>query len=125
VLLGILLMRFFIYTLSIRSYYLLPIVALSMVVGAFGLYNRVFDIWISLFFGFIGYLLRKIDFPLVPLITAFVLGPIVEKNLRQGLAFSDGSLMPLFTRPIALTLFVGAVVLFMLGVYVNKRPAKR
>lgn len=125
VLLGILLMRFFIYTLSIRSYYLLPIVALSMVVGAFGLYNRVFDIWISLFFGFIGYLLRKIDFPLVPLITAFVLGPIVEKNLRQGLAFSDGSLMPLFTRPIALTLFVGAVFLFMLGVYVNRRPAKR
>lgn len=125
VLLGILLMRFFIYTLSIRSYYLLPIVALSMVIGAFGLYNRVFDIWISLFFGFIGYLLRKIDFPLVPLITAFVLGPIVEKNLRQGLAFSDGSMMPLFTRPISLTLFIGAVVLFLVGIYINKKGAGR
>lgn len=125
VLLGILLMRFFIYTLSIRSYYLLPIVALSMVIGAFGLYNRVFDIWISLFFGFIGYLLRKIDFPLVPLITAFVLGPIVEKNLRQGLAFSDGSMMPLFTRPISLTLFIGAVVLFLVGIYINRKGARR
>ncbi|KAF2958809.1 hypothetical protein AS159_03810 [Thermotoga sp. Ku-13t] len=125
VLLGILLMRFFIYTLSIRSYYLLPIVALSMVIGAFGLYNRVFDIWISLFFGFVGYLLRKIDFPLVPLITAFVLGPIVEKNLRQGLAFSDGSMMPLFTRPISLTLFIGAVVLFLVGIYVNRKGARK
>ncbi len=122
---GILLMRLFIYTLSIRSYYLLPVVALSMVVGAFGLYNRVFDIWISLVFGFIGYLLRKINFPLVPVITAFVLGPIVEKNLRQGLALSEGSIMPLFTRPIALTLFIGAVVLFLIGIQINRKAVKR
>lgn len=121
VLLGISLMRFFINTLSIRSYYLLPIITVAMVVGAYGLYNRVFDIWIVFFFGFLGYLLRKIDFPLVPLITAFVLGPIIEKNLRQALALSEGSLLPLFTRPIALSLFTAGVFLFIFGLYLNRK----
>ncbi|WP_448376945.1 tripartite tricarboxylate transporter permease [Fervidobacterium sp.] len=125
VLLGILLMRFIISALSIKSYYLYPIITISMVVGAYGIYNRVFDIWVALFFGFVGYILRKIEFPLVPLITAFILGPIVEKGLRQALSLSQGSLVPLFTRPISLTLMIFAVVLFILGLYINMRVAKR
>ncbi|MDI6851914.1 MAG: tripartite tricarboxylate transporter permease [bacterium] len=119
VLLGILLMRFFIYTLSVRSYYLLPVITVCMVVGAFGLYGRTFDIWIVLVSGVMGYLLRKIDFPLVPVITAFVLGPIIEKSLRQGLALSGGSLKPLLTRPISLGLLITAACLFALGLYIN------
>lgn len=125
VILGIVLMRFFITTLSIKSYYLLPIVTVAMVVGSYGLYNRIFDIWIVFFFGLVGYLLRKIDFPLVPLITAFVLGPIVEKNLRQALSLSQGSLLPLFTRPISLGLLIGAIFLFSLGLYINNFIAKK
>lgn len=125
VLLGIFLMRFFISTLSVKSYYLLPIITVAMIVGAYGLYNRIFDIWITLFFGFVGYLLRKINFPLVPLITAFVLGPIIEKNLRQALALSQGSLLPLFTRPISLSLFIGGVFLFAFGLYINSLRRKK
>lgn len=125
VVLGILLMRFFISALSIRSYYLYPIITVAMIIGSYGLYNRVFDIWVALFFGFLGYVLRKINFPLVPLITAFILGPIVEKSLRQALSLSQGSLVPLFTRPISLTLIVLAVFLFALGLYINTYVSKR
>lgn len=125
VLLGILLMRFIISALSIKSYYLYPLITIAMVVGAYGLYNRVFDIWVSLFFGFLGYVLRKINFPLVPLITAFILGPIVEKGLRQALALSQGSLVPLFTRPISLTLMILAVILFTFGLYINSKVSKK
>lgn len=125
VLLGIMLMRFFISTLSIKSYYLLPIITAAMIVGSYGLYNRIFDIWIMFFFGLLGYVLRKIEFPLVPLITAFVLGPIVEKNLRQALSLSQGSLVPLFTRPISLGLLIGAIFLFALGLYINNFVAKK
>lgn len=125
VLLGILLMKFFINVLSIRSYYLLPVITICMVVGAFGLYNRTFDIWVMLVFGIVGYLLRKVNFPLVPVITAFVLGPIIEKNLRQGLALSGGSLMPLITRPISLGLVIAAICLFAFGLYINSIVAKR
>jgi putative tricarboxylic transport membrane protein len=125
VVLGLVLMRFIISALSVKSYFLYPVITIAMVVGAYGLYNRVFDIWVALFFGFVGYVLRKANFPLVPLITAFILGPIVEKGLRQALALSEGSLMPLFTRPISLTLIILAVFLFVLGLYINARVAKK
>lgn len=125
VILGILLMKLFIYVLSIKSYYLLPAITVCMIIGAFGLYNRTFDIWITLLFGVIGYLLRKADFPLVPIITAFVLGPIIEKNLRQGLALTNGSLMPLLTRPVSLILLIMAIVLFFLGLYINSVISKK
>ncbi len=121
VILGIFLMRFFINVLSIKSYYLFPIIMICMVVGGYGLYNRVLDIWLMLASGIMGYIFRKINIPLVPIITAFVLGPIIEKGLRQGLAYSGGSIMPLFTRPICLALLIGSVLLFTLGMYVNVR----
>lgn len=118
---AVLLMRFFIHTLSIRSSYLYPAIVIAMVIGAYGLYNRVFDIWVILVLGIIGYFLRKLNFPLVPVITAFILGPIIEKNLRQALALSQGSLVPLFTRPISLTLVVLALILFIFGIYINAK----
>ncbi len=124
VIIGILLMKFLIYSLSIKSYYLFPAIAACMAIGAYGLYNRIFDIWIVFIFGLIGYVLRKIEFPLVPLITAFILGPIVEKNFRQGLAMYDGSLKPLVTRPISMSLLIGAAILFALGWYINVKAAR-
>jgi putative tricarboxylic transport membrane protein len=119
VLLGILLMRFFIHVLSIKSYYLFPLIMICMVIGSYGLYNRMLDVWLMLISGVMGYVFKKINIPLVPIITAFVLGPIIEKGLRQGVAYSGGSLMPLFTRPICQVLLVSAVFLFILGMYVN------
>lgn len=123
VVMGILLMSFFVRVLSIKSYYLFPVITICMVIGAYGLYNRVLDIWLMLASGVMGYFFRKINLPIVPIITAFVLGPIVEKGLRQGLAYSGGSIMPLFTRPICIALLIGAVFLFWLGMYVNTRLA--
>ena len=125
VLLGVFLMKFLIRTLSIKSHILLPVITAAMIIGSFALYNRVFDIGMTLVFGFVGYIFKKIDFPTVPLITSFILGPIVEKNLRQGLASSGGSLLPLFTRPLSLGLLIGAVILFAIGMYVSFFAAKR
>ena len=125
VIMGILLMGFFIKVLSIKSYYLFPIITICMVIGAYGLYSRVLDIWLMLVSGVMGYLFRKINLPIVPIITAFVLGPIIERGLRQGLAYSGGSMMPLFTRPICVILLIGAVFLFLLGMYVNTRVAAK
>jgi putative tricarboxylic transport membrane protein len=118
-------MKFLIRTLSIKSHILLPVITAAMIIGSFALYNRVFDIGMTLVFGFVGYIFKKIDFPTVPLITSFILGPIVEKNLRQGLASSGGSLLPLLTRPLSLGLLIGAVILFAIGMYVSFFAAKR
>jgi putative tricarboxylic transport membrane protein len=72
------------------------------------------------FFGIFGYLWRKLDFPLAPIIIAFVLEPIIEENLRYGLTASMGSFLPIVTRPISLGLLIAAVFVFILSQYLNR-----
>lgn len=91
----------FIKILSIPKYILLPIVLVMCMVGAYGLNSRVFDMWFVLFFGILGYLLLKLDFPLPPLILGFILEPTMETNLRRGLMSSQGSFLPFLTNPIS------------------------
>jgi len=122
---GIFLIKFFIYSLSFPKKFLLPIIMLSCILGAFALNNRVFDIWVLVFFGIFGYAWNKMGFSLVPVLVAFVLGPVVEANLRQGLTESAGSFLPIFTRPISLGLLIASALLALLGLYVSKVTKRR
>lgn len=78
----------------VPKYILMPIIMVLCVVGAYGLNNRLFDVWAILFFGVLSYLLEKFKFPLTPIILGFILGPTIETNLRRGLIASQGSYMP-------------------------------
>jgi len=104
---------------------LMPIIMVLCTVGAFAIASRVFDIWVMLAFGVIGYVLRVLGFPLAPLILGVVLGPILDANLRRGLVLSGGSLAPFFTRPISLVLWVTIVVTVLLGVPAVQRTFSR
>jgi putative tricarboxylic transport membrane protein len=64
-------------------------------------------------FGLLGYLLRRFDYPLAPLVLGIVLGDLLDKNLRRGLVLSDGSLLPFLTRPISLVLWVAILLLVL------------
>jgi len=88
--------------LRVQKKYLLTTIMLLCVVGAYTLNNRLFDVWTLLLFGIIGFLFEKFDYPLTPIILGIILGPIMEKNLREGLVAYDGSFLPIFTRPISL-----------------------
>ena len=66
-------------------------VLIFCVIGAYGLKQSLFDVWVMLGFGIIGYLLRKLDFPIAPAILALILGPMMEKSLRTTLEISGGS----------------------------------
>ncbi|MCX7846303.1 MAG: tripartite tricarboxylate transporter permease [Dictyoglomaceae bacterium] len=123
-LLGLILMRFFIYSLSFKNKYLLPFITVACVIGAFALNNRIFDIWLMFLFGIIGFFLQKFNFSLVPTVVGFVLTPIMEKNLRMGLTSSRGSFLPIFTRPISLTLLVIALILLVLGIVMSIREKR-
>jgi putative tricarboxylic transport membrane protein len=103
-------MRFFVKVLNIPKQILLPVVMVLCMVGAFALNNRIFDVWCVLIFGVLGYLLDKVKIPLPPVVMGFILGPIVELNLRRGLMASAGSFLPLVTRPISLTFLLVAAV---------------
>jgi putative tricarboxylic transport membrane protein len=80
---------------------LFPVIILFCVIGAYSINNSVIDIYMMIFFGLLGYVLRKLDFELAPLVLAFILGRMLETALRQSLTMSDGSLMIFITRPIA------------------------
>jgi putative tricarboxylic transport membrane protein len=92
---------------------LFPFILFFCMVGAYTLNNNVVDVFLMLFFGFFGYLLKKFEFEVAPLVLAFVLGPIMETSLRQSLIISKGSLKIFVSHPIAAVGFI--VVILIIG----------
>ena len=90
---------------------LAPVIVLFTTVGVYSVQNQIFDVYSMLFFAFVGYGMRKLKFDPAPLPLAFVLGPMVERSLRQSLLISGGDLTIFVTRPISGTLIA---VLFLL-----------
>lgn len=105
-------MRFFINVLKVPKYILFPIIIVLCTVGAFGSNNRVFDVYAVLFFGVVGFLLSNYKYPLPPVILGFILGDLIETNLRRGLMSTYDSFWPFLTRPIS-GLFLFLTLSFM------------
>lgn len=93
--------RMFIQLLKIPKYYILPVIIVLCMVGAFSINNRIFDAISILIFAAIGYWLYKFQYPLAPFILGFILSPIIEINFRRGLMFSEGSYLAFIQRPVA------------------------
>ena len=83
---------------------LMPLIVTLSAVGVFATDNNVFDMWVMFAFGVIGYLMRKLEFPAAPAVLGLVLGPLVERSLRQSLTISHGDLSIFVTRPISAVL---------------------
>jgi putative tricarboxylic transport membrane protein len=92
--------------------YVLPIVIVLCAIGALAENGRMFDLWTMLAFGVIGFGLELAGVPLGPFVIGLILAPLAEGQLRAGLMATDGSLWPLFERPVALSFLVVAVVMF-------------
>jgi putative tricarboxylic transport membrane protein len=90
--------------------FMAPLIMVLTLVGVYSVNNSVFDIWVMLIMGIFGYLARKLKFDLGPLLLAFVLGPIMERSLRQALLMSHGSFGIFFTRPISGALMATAIL---------------
>ena len=90
-----------------------PIILLSAVIGAYSIRYLLFDVWMAILFGIIGYALRKTGYPLAPIALACVLGPTLETSLKQSLILSGGSLTIFATRP--LTAIILLVTCVMVG----------
>jgi len=114
---GLLLTPFFVSILNVKKKYLVPLVLLLSVMGVFGMENNVLDLWVMLVFGLIGYIFTRYEFPLAPIIIAFILGPIIEDNFRRSLIMSASDYSIFFTRPLATTILAinaGVLILTML-----------
>lgn len=113
VLLNLPLIGLWVQLLKIPYRILLPLILLFCLIGAYSLNNSTFDVSVMIFFGGVGYLMRKFGYESAPLILAFIMGPILEQNLRQALLMSDGSFAIFISRPIsAVTLAIALLLLF-------------
>ena len=104
---------------------LAPIIVLFCCVGVYSVRNTVFDIWVMGIFGIIGYLFRKVSLEPGPLILAFVLGPILERSLRQALLISAGSPFIFFKRPISGTIMGFLLIFIAFHILVRFRRRRR
>lgn len=93
---------------------LAPIIFILCIVGGYAPTQDMHDVWLMLVFGVVGYLLRKLDYPMAPAVLAIVLGPLAETSLRQSLLISQGSFGLFFERPISAVIMVVAIVLLLL-----------
>ncbi len=112
--------------LQIRYEFLYPGILLFCILGAYSLNQSVFDVGVMIAFGVLGYIFRKLDWPLAPTVLALILGPMMERALRTSLEMSAGDLSILVTRPIsAVLLIVAAIVLLSPAVrLLGKRAGK-
>jgi putative tricarboxylic transport membrane protein len=94
--------------LLVPRWVLLPVVTTISFIGVYSVNNSPFDLLLMAGFGLLGYLMRKMDFPLAPVILGLVLGELMEKNLRRAMALSDGDWGYLFTSTISITLWIMA-----------------
>jgi putative tricarboxylic transport membrane protein len=95
---------------------LTPLIVVVCAVGAYAVHNSMMDIWLMLIFGALGYVFKKLDYPLAPLVLALVLGDLAENALRQSLIMSQGSLAIFFQRPISGVIVSVAILFFFLPV---------
>lgn len=100
--------------LKIPYEFLFPLILLFCLIGAFSLNNSVGEIGLMLFFGGVGYLMKKFDYEAAPLVLAMVLGPMMENALRQSLIMANGSPAIFVTRPISLAVAILVVALLVL-----------
>ncbi len=100
--------------LKVKSYILMPIVAVLSIMGSYALNVSIFDLYVMFLFGLVGYAFDRLKFPAAPIVLGVILGPLADTNLRRALQGADGSFAPFVTRPISL-IILGMIVYTMLS----------
>ncbi|GAB5377316.1 MAG: tripartite tricarboxylate transporter permease [Acuticoccus sp.] len=103
---------------------LLPAIFIACVVGCFALHNRMFDVWVMLFFGGIGFLLNRCKVPLGPFVIGFVLTGTLEEELRSGMQLTKDGFWHILDRPIALS-FLAVSALTLVWPFVQSALSKK
>lgn len=98
--------------LKVPNEYLMPIVGVLSIVGAYAINNRAFDIVVCLVFGILGYLLDKLQFSAAPIVLGIILGNMIDENFRRAMNVNNGNPSIFFTRPISLFFFL--IIVFMI-----------
>ena len=113
---GLSLTKLFIRIVSVPKERLMAVIAVFCVVGSFAVSQRMFDVYLMLGFGIVGFLLREMKYPMAPLVLGLVLGDLLDTNLRRGLGLTNGDWTPFFTRPISAVLCAIVVITILMSI---------
>jgi len=122
---GLSLTRLLVKVLAVPRTRLMPVVFVLCAIGSYSITNRLFDIWVMIAFGLLGFLLREMKYPMAPLVLGIILGDLLDKNLRRGLVLTDGDLTPFFTRPICLLLWLVTAASILMTIDPVRRTLER
>jgi putative tricarboxylic transport membrane protein len=98
-----------------------PFITVFTLIGAFSLRYSFFDLWVALLFGVIGYLMRKLEFPVAPMVLATVLASMMETSFMQSMTMSRGSLLIFITRPISAAFIAMTVLSVASGIWIMRK----
>ena len=120
---GVGLARVFARVIQMPQSVLLPAIVVLCVVGTYAMRHAMFDVGVLLVVGLLGYGLRLVRVPLPPLVLGFILGPLLESNMRRALLISGGDWTTFVFRPISGTILLLAVVIVLYGAFAGKKKA--
>ena len=115
--------RAFLNVLKMPTQLLAPMIFILATVGVFAIHNSMFEVWLMLGFGILGYVMEKLDIPTAPAVLAVILGPIAEENLRRALLISNDGFWGIFQGPISIIMI--ALILATTGLPILKRMLSR
>jgi putative tricarboxylic transport membrane protein len=111
--------------IQVPKHFLLPTIMMMCVIGVFSLNNRVFDMWVLLVFGVLGYIFIKNEIPPAPIVLGYILTDIIERNWRIAVMSERGDVTPFFTRPISVVLLLLALVSILYPIISERISDKR
>ena len=103
---GLLLARPLVAMLKVKRELLMPLIIPLTIIGAFASNGKIFDVYVMLGAGVMGYIFRQLEYPMAPLVLGLILGPMADEKFRSALMQSRGEILPLLQRPIGLILML-------------------
>lgn len=103
----------------------MPVVAMISFVGIYSITGSTFDVMLMAGFGFVGWVLRKLDVPMVPVILGILLGNEMEVNMRRAMTISDGDWATFVGSPLAIILWAIAITGFVLPMLIGRRMKRK
>lgn len=111
--------------LRLRYGYLYPLILFTAFIGAYAVHNNSFSLWVVLVFGVVGYLMKRLNIPIAPLVLGLVIGPLFERSLVQTSAMGGGDLTGMVLgSPTAMSIIAASVLLVVLPPAVSKMRGK-
>ena len=106
-------MPFFAAILRMPFSIIAPVILVICAIGAYTVHSSMFDVWLMLVFGVVGYVFKKLRYPLAPLVLALVLGDKAEASFRQAMLLSQGSISIFWSNPLVGSIAGLAIVLLL------------